>query len=275
MLLTSKATPTSLLYLTALGLGLGAFYYNSKSPALKFEVDLQKHNLTPRTSVLRYSSVGLKRAIADITWIHTLMESDTEHYKARDLNSWMYLRFASIAELDPRFYENYNYGGQYLMIIKDDLLAAETLLKTGLKHYPDDISLNWQLGFLFAIEKNEPLKAMPYLDRIRFNPKRPTMFDSLYTRIANGALGPKEAYEYAFEVWKSHQDGTHIKKRLALLLYTLKATIDLECLNQSQKNCSRLDFEGLPYQYRDGEWKAQKKLLNLQKKTPPKKEASD
>ncbi len=272
MLLTSKATQTSFLYLTALGLGIASCYFSFKSPEHTIQVSLQNHNITPRTSTLRYFSLGLKRSIADIIWIHTLMESDTDHYKAKDLRSWMYLRFAAIAELDPLFYENYRYGGEYLMIIKDDLLASEVLLKEGLRHYPEDVSLNWQLGYLFAIERNKPHEAMPYLDRIRFNPRRPQMFDSLYTRIATGTLGNKEAFDYALEVWKGHEEGTPIKTRLGLLLYTLKATMDLECLNKNLRDCARDDFDGMPYVYQGGIWRAQKSLLKLQKKALPGRE---
>jgi hypothetical protein len=272
MLLNSKATQTSLLYLTALGLGVASCYFSFKSPEITVEVSLQDHSMTPRTSIVRHFSLGLKRSIADIIWIHTLMESDTEHYKAKDLRSWMYLRFAAIAELDPRFYENYHYGSQYLMIIKDDLPASEALLREGLRHYPDDVSLNWQLGYLYAIEKNTPLEAMPYLDRIRFNPRRPQMFDSLYTRIASGTLGKKEAFDYALEVWKSHAEGTPIKERLAVMLYTLKASLDLECLNQNRKDCPRDDFDGNPYVYEKGTWRAQKSLISLERKALPGRE---
>jgi len=272
MLLTSKATQTSFLYLTALGLGMASCYFSFKSPENNIQVSLQNHNITPRTSTLRYFSLGLKRSIADIIWIHTLMESDTDHYKAKDLRSWMYLRFAAIAELDPRFYENYRYGGEYLMIIKDDLLASEVLLKEGLRHYPDDISLNWQLGYLFAIERNLPHESMPYLDRIRFNPRRPQMFDSLYTRIATGTLGTKEAFDYALEVWKGHEEGSPIKTRLGMLLYTLKATMDLECLNKNLTNCARVDFDGNTYVYQGGTWRAQKNLVSLKRKALPRRE---
>ena len=218
-------------------------------------------------------SIGFKRLLSDIMWIQTLMESDTDHYKKKDLNSWLYLRFSTIAKLDPLFYENYNYGGQYLMIIKDDLIGAEKLLTDGTKYYPDDISLNWQLGFMFAIELSEFEKSLPFLDRIKYNPGRPPMFDSLYTKIATNSLGPKEALNYAKSMWEKHKDGEVIKERLAQQVYTLKAMIDLDCLNsKDQINCDRYDFHGNPYIKKEGHFSAPQKLVPMKFKINSRRE---
>ena len=66
--------------------------------------------------------------ISSLLWTHTLLFSDYEHYKNDDLDSWMYLRFNTITDLDPRMYEAYNYGGQYLSIVKDDVFGAKKFI---------------------------------------------------------------------------------------------------------------------------------------------------
>ena len=117
---------------------------------------------------------------------------------------------------------------------------------------------------MFAIELGEYKKSLPYLDKIKFNPKRPQMFDSLYTKIANNSLGPQDALSYAKSMWEKHKDGEPVKERLAQQIYTLKAIIDLQCLNDKKSNnCDVLDFEGNPYIKNSGHYSAPKKLIQM------------
>ena len=172
-----------LLPITSLLFFILAFNLNRQINYPAISVSQQDAALNFKSESLSLLSLGLKRLISDVMWIQTLMDSDTDHYKNKDLNSWLYLRFSAIAGLDPKFYENYYYGGQYLMIVKDDLLGAEDLLSRGLKHYPDDLQLNWQLGFLYGIEMKQPRSALPSFDAININPKRPKFVNSLDTKF--------------------------------------------------------------------------------------------
>ena len=92
-------------------------------------------------------SMGQKRVLADLIWIATLLESDVEHYKSDDLNSWMYLRFKTLFELDPSFLTGYRFAGKYLSIVKDDLEGAKEIFEQGLANYPQDYQLNLMLDF--------------------------------------------------------------------------------------------------------------------------------
>ncbi|MGZ3810010.1 MAG: hypothetical protein ACXVCE_18140, partial [Bacteriovorax sp.] len=88
------------------GLFLVAAYFvniNNEKP-LMF-ISKQDQSINVNTSLITYVNLGLKRLISSSLWISTIIESDIEHYKKKDLNSWMFLRFNSIAELEPDFYE--------------------------------------------------------------------------------------------------------------------------------------------------------------------------
>jgi len=168
------------------------------------------------------------------------------------------------------FYENYRYGGQYLMIVKDDLLGADDIMQRGLKVYPTDYYLNWQLGFLHAIELNDVPASFEYFDRIKNHPLRPGFFDSFYTKIVAQKFDVKEAYQITLELWKTSPENSMARKRLAHYLYSIKAQIDLNCLNQGLPKCNALDFEKMPYlRNDDGSWRAQKPVLKI--KLNPKK----
>ncbi len=80
----------------------------------KIKVSQQASALNLNNKLINLFNLGQGRLLSSSLWIKTLMDSDLEHYKKDDLNSWMHLRFKTIAEIDPQFYENYIYGGQYL-----------------------------------------------------------------------------------------------------------------------------------------------------------------
>ena len=240
-----------------------AFSLNQNISYPIIQIDKQNAALNFKPETVTLLSTGFRRLIADLVWIQTLMDSDTDHYKKKDLNSWLFIRFSTIAMLDPKFYENYYYGGQYLMVVKDDLIGAEDLFSKGLQHFPADIQLNWQMGYLYGIEMKDPKRALPFFDRIKYDPQRPKFFDSLYTKFSANISGPEEAFAFAFEAWNKLPDGDEIKLRLDAQLYTLKATIDLKSLNQGENNCDKLDFHGNNYIKKEGHWSAPRELINL------------
>lgn len=225
------------------------------------DFDKQETSYTVNANLWRFIDLGLHAASADVLWIQTLLESDIEHYKKKDLNSWLHLRFLAISILDPLFYENYLVGGQYLMIVKDDLEGASNLLELGLERYPSDMSLNWHLGYLWIFERNDLKSGYPYFEKVSQSNNRPAMFDSMFTKLKAQTFGLKDAYSFALESWKKHPEGSKIKQKLEETIYSLKAKIDLQCLNESQINCEKIDFEGKPYLYEQGAWKSSKPLV--------------
>jgi hypothetical protein len=105
-------------------------------------IDRQQAALNLNQNFIQYFSFGLKTFMADLIWVKTLLDSDIDHYKQQDLNSWMYLRFKTISHLDPWFRFNYIYGAMYLSIVKDDKIGTIELLKTALQYYPQDSFIN-------------------------------------------------------------------------------------------------------------------------------------
>ena len=144
-------------------------------------ISREKHSIN-FTNSLKYVSAGLNRFLSAIFWIQTLMESDIER-NGRIKNTWMYFRFLTISELDPLFLENYQYGGPYLSIIKDDLTGAEIIFLKGLKNYPNDYILNYNLAFLYFNEFNQPEKSLPYLLKVKDSPLAPKFIAALIGTI--------------------------------------------------------------------------------------------
>ena len=211
-------------------------------------------------NLLIFFSAGNKRLLTDLIWVQTLIESDNEHYKGKDLNNWLFLRFNTISILDPKFYENYLYGGQFLAIIKDDLEGANVIYEKGTTFYPNDYSLNYNAGFMNYFEKGDYQKGLKYLEKISNHPKAPVYVKSIITKLkASLGMDLKEVFQLVLHNYQSTKD-TKLKKRLYSDLYAIKAEIDLECLNTQSQNCSGNDLQGKPYILKNGKFESEIKF---------------
>lgn len=225
------------------------------------ELSKQDTAINIQKDLLILMSAGNKRLITDLLWIQTLIESDLEHYKAKDTNNWMFLRFNTISILDPKFYENYLYGGLFLSIVKDDLVGADLHLDKGLRYYPDDYSLNYHAGFLNYYEIGDYEDGLKYLEKIVDHPRAPVFFRSIVNKLKlENGLDIREVYALVEYNYQSTPEGA-LKRRLEKDLYALKAEIDLECLNKNESNCARVDLYGDTYEKQDGKFASRVKFL--------------
>ncbi|MCM2349578.1 MAG: hypothetical protein NDI69_06120 [Bacteriovoracaceae bacterium] len=232
------------------------FHKNSKRPEIV--VTKQDSAVNINSIFLQMFATGNKRLIADLLWIQTLIESDLEFYRGQPLNNWMYLRFKSISILDPLFYENYLYGGQYLSIVKDDPEAAALIMDKGLKYYPNDYGLNFNQAFNYYFELGNNEKGLQHFERIKDHPEAPFYLTSLIIKLKHELVGDKNV---TITLLKETYDKTRdriLRSKLASDIYALKAMIDLECLNSGKTNCDQLDAEGNPYLFSSGSYKAKK-----------------
>ena len=209
---------------------------------------------------LRIFSIGNKKLLSDVLWVQTLLDSDLEHYGKKDLGGWMFIRFMSISALDPLFYENYYYGGLYLSIVKDDIYGAAALYDKGLKIYPDDYNLNYNAGFNYYFEMGDYERGLPLLDKIKDHPKAPGQLVSIVNKLKLAmGMSIEIVYQLVEDRFKIATDPI-LKEKLHDELYSIRAEIDLECLNSGKEGCSRKDYSGNYYIYQNGKFSAGKKF---------------
>lgn len=250
---------------TALICGAGIINFSLKKPELK--LSKQDTAININKDLLVFMSAGNKRLITDLLWVQTLIESDLEHYKGRDLNSWLFLRFNTISVLDPHFYENYLYGGQFLAIVKDDLEGAETIYVKGLEYYPNDYKLNFNAGFLFYFEKGNLSSGLNYLKRIQSHPSAPPYMTSIINKLeASTGVNLEVIFNLVLHHFNATQEPT-LKARLKKDLYAIRSEIDLTCLNSKKVNCRIQDLDGIPYIKKDNKYTTAKEFRPYQIKT--------
>lgn len=240
----------------------------------ELDISKEEQSLNFNHSLMNIFSSGQKRLLSNTLWIHTMLESDTERVK--DGNSWMYYRFKSISNLEPLFYENYIYGGLYLSIIKDDVEGASDIYNLGLKYYKEDFWLNYNSAFndYFELQnKEEALKKYKVALRSPEAKAHEKYLPSLVSRIQAETGGLTEAYIILFNHYSNTPDGK-MRDRLKESLYSLKAEIDLNCLNSGKSRCEKTDFNGSLYINNNGKYEAIKKWTKFRPKKKRKTKSS-
>lgn len=226
-----------------------------KKPLVK--ISKQESAINISDELISVFDLGQRRLLSDFFWITTLLESDLEHYKNKDKNSWMFLRFKTISTLDPMFLRNYLFGGKYLNIIKTDHLGAEIIFEKGSLYYPDDYELNFNYGFLLAFDLQKYDKAIEKYEKILSRSKS-IFLKSLIIKLKHQQNKDLNLIFKLLEETLNTAKNEAIRFKLKTDLYAIKAQIDLSCLNKKLKDCDQLDYDKNPYIFNGKNWNAQK-----------------
>lgn len=248
---------TFLYFLSAIFL-IAAYAVNLNNEKPLMFVAKQDQAINFNASLFNYLNLGLKRLISSTLWTSTILESDIEHYKKKDLNSWMFLRFNLIAELDPQFYENYSFGGPYLSIVKDDIEGASIIYKKGLRQYPNDYSLIKDASFHFYFEAKDKASSIEFFRRLKKFPQTPLYLQTSMARMEAAQGNLDAAMAMLTEMQSKYPLQTSMGARIFEYRYSIKAEVDLDCLNNKKKNCSTIDLENRPYALRNNVFQAQR-----------------
>lgn len=226
------------------------------SPKPIIKLTKEESALNFKTDLLKIFSLGKTKMLTDWLWIQTLLESNLERSK----NSWIYLRFETMTDLDPYFYDAYSFGGLYLSVITDDLIGASKIYAKGAYIFPDDSRLLNQAGMHSLTQLKDTNLAKNYFSKTINDNDTPIYIKSLYAKILIKEQAPlDDIYNYYLIQYRESQD-QNIKSKLEETLYNLKAQIDLKCLNNKLKNCDQYDFEGNEYIFENKSYRANKKL---------------
>ena len=258
MLISKYFKNTLILATTLVGLILSQMAIKDISTP-KYFISKQESSLNLNYNLLKYFHLGQKRMISSLYWISTILESDVEHYETKDLSSWMFLRFNTISLLDPLFLKNYEFGGTYLSIIKDDIQGATFIFDKGLKYYPNDFSLLKNAGFHYYFEAAEYEKAYTVFSRLKNHPSIDRHLMSTLARLESERGNLADAFTIITNIYNNlNKDDLILNEKMRSYLYSIKAELDLLCLNTSKNNdqCEKVDLDGNKYIFAEGNYKA-------------------
>jgi hypothetical protein len=259
MLIKKKSNDYLVLLVAASSFGTALFFHTKKSPSL-IQVSKQETASNINREFLKIFSIGNKKLISNALWIQTLLESDEEKLSDKYTHSWMYHRFKTISALDPKFYENYLWGGMYLSIIKDDLEGAAEIYDLGLNYYPDDYNLNYNSGFNLYFEMDNYQAGLPRLEKIQNHPKAPWRIKFLVNKLR---FETNKNFEQALSFLEFQLETTEdnfLKEKIKKDIYSLKVEKDLKCLNSQSDDCNKKDPIGRKYIFQNGKWNSKNKV---------------
>lgn len=259
-MIKTKLGNNNFLLLIASVFFVSAIIIHQKTPRPVFDIEMQDRALNFNKDLLKILSIGNKRAISNVLWVQTLMQSDEVHYEGPDRKNWMYLRFDTISALDPLFYQNYLWGGMYLSIIKNDMDGASDIFDKGLQYYPDDYELNYRQGFNYYFELGQFEKGLYYLEKIAEHPKMPISIKFIINKLR---FETTANYDFALNyLWNSIQKEKDkvLLDKLTSDFYALKAERDLNCLNNNEGNCEYYDADGKRYIFENNKWRTYKEF---------------
>jgi hypothetical protein len=220
----------------------------------KINISKQDSATNINQTFINLFNAGEKQLISSLLWVQTILDSDLEHYQKNDSNNWMFLRFNTIISLDPRFYEAYLYGGQYLSVIKDDDLGAKIIYEKGLSVYPLDYKLNYNAAFHYNFELNNTLMALKRYDILEKNhnltklaPRLPSLIKKLKT---NSIRNINDDIEFIKLSLKDAPEYSILRTYYQDRLNNLYITKDLQCLNDKKirtNGCKKIDPFGNKY----------------------------
>lgn len=199
------------------------------SGILSIQVKLPVIKITKQQSALNFKSLSLsffsfgnQSMVSSFLWLATMIESDIDHYKAKDGNSWMFSRFDVITDLNPWFYNAYRIGGIYLSVIKDDDIGAKTLLEKGLIRYPDDLRLNYFYGFHCFIELLDYSCALKSFEKVLLIPEGRRLYSaflpSIVAKLKTKDLPKEQAFALIDGMKKEYVNDPLVLERLETIL---------------------------------------------------------
>lgn len=255
--INTKNIQNFLMLISALFFLLCAGVINRSVQKPELKIMKQESALNINTKLIKLFSAGQIRLITDFIWIATILESDIDHYKKRDLNSWMFLRFQSIINLDPKFQMAYEFGGKYLSIVKDDIQGAKIILDLALERFPNSYQVIYSAAFLYAFELKDFERGSQLYEKLLTFPKAPKYLPSLIAKLKyQSGTSLEESFNIVKDFYESETEESVLKDKLRKDLYAIKAELDLNCLNSNLGNCERIDYEGNRYVYKDGSWRS-------------------
>lgn len=171
---------TTVSFALALGLAFGAIQLRSLATGIYGNVvDYEDRYYLPPPAWLEAFAVGYNEAAADILWTTTLVYfGGKKHWVGRgndgstlDIPKHTVNYISLVTHLDPKFEAAYKDGGRLTLyhlggITKETVQMGIELLETGVKQFPDDGEIAFNLGFLHYYEME------PFLPRDDDDPTR-------------------------------------------------------------------------------------------------------
>ncbi|GIW40564.1 MAG: hypothetical protein KatS3mg076_1141 [Candidatus Binatia bacterium] len=156
----------------------------------------------PRSDFLKVASLGYRNALADVLWFRTISYFG-EHFRSDRLYPWLARMCDVVTDLDPRAEHVYRFAGLLLPWEAGDPDAGISLLKKGLRVFPDSWNLHFLIAFNYFFFRNDTARAIPHIRKAAELPGAHPFVSRLAALLYAEQYGPETAKRFLAELRES------------------------------------------------------------------------
>jgi hypothetical protein len=154
----------------------------------------------PSGKLLKPMVLDFDEAAADILWIDAMIYF-ADAYLSGKSYTWLGHMLDIVTQLNPRFYQAYEFGGVTLTKDKTQAPQALRLLERGIGEFPKD----WKLRLYAAMTRlghdSDYTQAAAYLEPVSLDPEVPNHIRTLCATFLSKGGGRKVALAFLVDRW--------------------------------------------------------------------------
>ncbi len=186
----------------------------------------------PSGIAVRALSVGMYAPLADLIWLR-FIQYYGEHRMTDARFELMYHILDILTTLDTQFVYAYTLGGLMLTHDAERPDQAETLLKKGMLHNPDDWRYPWMYAFISYVFLKDYGVARTYFSLSSRKPGAPEMTKRWAAFVIYKKLGDLET---ALHLWRELYNATENPEEKEIAqVYIMRIQMELDLKNMNQQ----------------------------------------
>ena len=184
----------------------------------------------PSGQYLKYATFGNSSLLADLIYIWAIQYYSD--YTIPDMYEYLDHIFSIINELDPSYLDPYDVGAVIAAYEAGDLDLALKILDRGLGKNPEQWLCPYMAGHYAQMISKDHKLAQDYYKKAMNIEGVPPIVKRLYANAIFKSMDYKRALQTWLEIYETTKD-ERTKKIASNHLYNIKATIDIEKINEA------------------------------------------
>jgi len=184
----------------------------------------------PSGKYLKYATFGNSSLLADLIYIWAIQYYSD--YTIPDMYEYLDHIFSIINELEPSYLDPYDVGAVIAAYEAGDLDLALKILDRGLEKNPEQWLFPYLAGHYVQMINKDYKLAQEYYRKAMNIEGVPPIVERLYADAIFKSMDYKRALQTWLEIYETAKE-ERVKKIASNHLYNIKATIDIEKINEA------------------------------------------
>jgi hypothetical protein len=154
----------------------------------------------PSGKLLKPMVLDFDEAAADFLWIDAMIYFADAYLNGKSY-AWLGHMLDIVTQLNPHFYQAYEFGGVALTKDKPQLPRAVRLLERGMQEFPKDWRLRLYAAMAVVDHDSDYTRAAGYLEPVSLDPEVPDHIRTLCATFLSKGGGRKVALAFLVDRW--------------------------------------------------------------------------